>query len=386
MVIGVTAAIAVTSLIVISHFDRVSSDAVLVVALKALDDRDVQHVQDAIKLLQDDPNCEAEVTVLRGARSLFLDRPDIALREFADVTPTGQFRIPLLILTGEALYRVGQLPEAENCLQQAIVDAPDNAHAHRWMATVYDDLGRMDRALVHLEAVSRIEPRDFRPHRMRGVIYNDFWEYDRAETAFQQAVDLAVLPSEQTDDLVSLASVQMARKEFQAALQSLQRCQDTALVLSAKAECLWNLGDPDQAEKLLSQAENLGAVPATGLRLQARMLIERQKSTEAIAILQEVLSNDASDDESEYLLAMAYRLLSDDANYNQHLQHSEKLKALKVKLTALSQKAMEQPDNSQVRQEMSVVCDQLGLAKMAGLWRTAAAACDKKSANESTTP
>lgn len=372
--------------IAVRHFNRISTDEVLLDAIQALDDRDVQRVQDAIKLLQDDPQCESEVQFLRGARSLLLDRPDLALREFADLAPTGPFRISLLIMTGEALYRVGQLPEAENCLQQAIADAPENGHAHRWLATVYYDLGSMDRALFHLEALSRIDPGDLRPHRMRGVIYNDFGEYERAEVAFQKAVDLAVLPSDQSNVLVSLATVQMARKEFQAALQSLERCQDSATVLSAKAECFWNLGDPVQAEKQLSRAGNLGTVPASGRRLQARMLIEKQKPTQAIAILQEVLSQDVADDESEYLLAMVWRLLSDDVKYNQHLQNSEKLKALKVELTALSQKAMEQPDNSQVREEMAVVCDQLGLGKMAKLWRSAAAACNRKPANESVAP
>lgn len=363
-----------------------SSDAIFADAMQAVDERDVQHVQDAIKLLQHDPQRESELTLLRGARSLLLDRPDLALREFADVAPTGQLRIPLLILTGEALYRVGQLPEAETCLQQAIVEAPENAHAHRWMATVYYDLGSLDRALFHLEAVSRIEPKDFRPHRMRGVIYNDFGEDDLALNAFQQAADLTILPSDQSDVLVSLASVHIARKEFQAALESLERCQDSASVLSAKAECWWNLGDPDQADKLLLQGESLGAVPATGRRLQARMLIEKQRPAEAIAVLQKVLSDDASDDESEYLLAMSYRLLSDDVRYSQHLQHSEKLKALKLELSSLSQQAMEQPDNSQVREEMAVVCDQLGLPQMAKLWRSAAAACNRKSAIESVTP
>jgi tetratricopeptide (TPR) repeat protein len=324
--------------------------------------------------------------MLRGARSLFLNRPDLALKQFAKVTPTGPIRLPMLILAGEALYRVGQLPEAENCLQQAIIDAPDNIHAQRWLATVYYDLGRMDRALFYLNEVSRIEPRDFRPHRMRGVIYNDFREYDLALKAFQQSADLAVLPSDQMQVLVSLASVYIARKEFQNAMRELDRCGDSAIVLATKAECCWNLGDPDQAEILLSQAEGLGAVPAAGRRLQGRILIEKQKPAEAIAVLQKVRSDDPSDDECEYLLAMSYRLLNDNAKYKEHLQQSEKLKALKLELTSLSQMAMDQPSNSQVREKMAEVCDQLGLPQMAKLWRTAAAACMRNPGHDITNP
>ena len=354
--------------------------------IKAVDERDVRLVEDTINQLKSDPLREPELTMLRGARSLFRDRPDLALKQFAKVTPTGPIRLPVLILAGEALYRVGQLPEAENCLQQALVDAPDNISAQRWLATVYYDLGRMDRALFHLNEVSRIEPRDFRPHRMRGVIYNDFREYDLALKAFQQAADLAVLPSDQMQVFVSLASVYIARKEFQNAMRELDRCPDSAIVLATKAECCWNLGDPGQAEALLSQAKGLGTVPAAGRRLQGRILMEKQKPAEAIAVLQKVRSDDPSDDECEYLLAMSYRLLKDNAKYNEHLQQSEKLKALKLELTSLSQIAMDQPSNWQVRERMAEVCDQLGLPQMAKLWRTAAAACMRNSGHEITNP
>ena len=386
LVLAIVTALAGICWILTGHSNSNSSEAVFAAAIHAVEARDVQQVQDAIMLLKSDPQRESECTLLRGARSLLLDRPDVALREFADLTPTGPLRIPLLILTGEALYRVGHLQEAEKCLQQAIVDAPENSNAHRWMATVYYDLGRLDLALFHLEAVSRIEPGDFRPHRMRGVIYNDFGEYDSALRAFQQAAGLAIAPPDQSEVLVSLATVHIARKEFPLAIQALERCEDSVSVVSLRAECLWNLGDTDQAETQLSQAESLGIVPERGRRLQARILIEKQKPGEAIALLEKILSNDKSDDESEYLLAMAYRLLNDDVRYKQHLQRCEEIKELKLKLTSLSQTAMQQPNNSQVRREIADVCEQLGLQKMAELWRTAAVACSQPSSKETVTP
>ncbi len=353
----------------------ISSEVVLAEALKAVNDRDTVQIQMAIRRLQRDGKFESQVIFLRGARALFMDRPDLALREFKAIEPKGKLRIPLLILTGEALYRTADLQSAERCLLRATEEDPHNANAHRWLATAYYDLGTVDKALMHLRQVSEIEPHDFRPHRMRGIIYREFGQVEEAMNAFSKAAELAAAPDDLTEILVSLASVQMVAREFQTALDSLQRCQDTSSVLAARAECWWSLGDPQRAAQELALCEKLGDVPAQGRRLRARMFIEEQKADRAIAILHNLLENDASDDEAEYLLAMAYRLTNDVANSTQHLQKSESLKSLKVELTTLSQRAMLHPDDAVVRDELARVCDKLAMPQMAHVWRTAAAAC-----------
>ncbi len=354
-----------------------SSDSVSADALAAVQDRDTQRIQGAIRSLQNDPERRSEVTFLNGAQALFLNRPDLALREFSAVQPKDKLRIPLLILTGEALYQTGEFVDAERCLLQAVAEDPENPDAHRWLATVYYDLGTMNRALLHLETISRLAPDDFRPHRMRGVIYREFDQNDEALAAFLKALELAVKPEDLADIRLSLALVEITRKEFERALQSLQESPDSAAVLAARAECWWNLGDAKRAEEQLIRSEELGEVTASGQRLQARMLIEDQKADVAITILSDLLTNDPSDNEAEYLLATAYRLAGDNALSTQHLQKSESLKALKTKLTSLSQQAMDDPDDAGVRDELASVCESLGMSEMAAVWRTAAAACRK---------
>lgn len=355
-------------------------------AMTAIDARDAEQLQSAINVLKDHEDLKYELTLFRGARSLFLGRPDLALAEFARVSPDGSDRILLLTLTGEALYRQGDFSAAESCLQQAVVESPDNANAHRWLATIYYDLGAMDRALLHLQEVARVVPDDYRPHHMRGVIYKEFGENAAGVKSFEAAARLATLPSERTNVLVALASVQMTRKDFHAAMLALKKCEVTAEVLSMQAECLWNQGDPSAASETLDRAESLGAVPISGRRLRSRMLIEDGKPIEATEILIQILSSDASDDEAEYLLANSYKFAGDQENYTLHLERSESLKGLKVELTALSQTAMENPEDSAVREQLATVCDKLGMSHMAKIWRTAAVAAQKKAASESVIP
>lgn len=384
---GITAALLLIAICVLIGKNRGDSERkVLSAAMTAIDDRDPDQLQGAINLLKEHKDLGYELTLFRGARSLFLGRPDLALAEFARVSPGGSHRILLLTLTGEALYRQGDLSTAESCLQQAVAEAPDTANAHRWLATVYYDLGAMDRALLHLQEVSRIVPDDYRPHHMRGVIYKEFGENASAVKSFETAARLVRLPSERTNVLVALASVRMTSKEFHAAMLALKKCEVTAEVLSMQAECLWNQGDPLAASETLMRAESVGAVPIPGRRLRSRMLIEDGKPKEATEILIHILSSDASDDEAEYLLATAYKLVGDHSNYTLHLERSESLKGLKVELTALSQTAMENPEDSAVREQLATICDKLGMSHMAEIWRTAAVAAEKKSASESVIP
>jgi tetratricopeptide (TPR) repeat protein len=354
--------------------------------LQAVDARDVRGIERLIGEVADDPARTQELIFLRGARNLFLNHPTVALQEFSKIQPVGPLRIPVLTLTGESLYRVGQLRDAERCLQMVVLEAPETANGHRWLAAVYYDLGTMDRALHHLLNVSKRVPDDPRPHRMRGVIFHDFGDYERAASAFQQAADLTRDQVALTDILVSLAAAQTARNQFQLASETLSRCVPNGVVLSAQANCAWDLGLPDEADELLKRAERIGLLPGSGLRLKARMLLESGEAEAAIAVLEPLLTANHSDDEAEYLLAMAHQQLGNDTLHARHLEHSEELKDLKTELTRLSQQAMKQPNNAQVRQEMAVVCEKLGLEKMAQVWRAAAVACQAANSGTGTTP
>jgi hypothetical protein len=67
------------------------------------------------------------------------------------------------------------------------------------------------------------------------------------------------------------------------------------------------------------------------------------------------------------------------------ISRSEEVKALKLKLTELSQLAMREAENADVREEMAVICENLGMKEMAQLWQTAAAACRASSPEEIST-
>ena len=355
-----------------------SPDELFQQGVQGIRDRNVGEIRSALGGLAPLADQSERVQLLRGALSLLSDDPQGALQHFAKLTPQGQNRDLLLTLTGETLYRVGQLDDAEHCLLLAIQETPDNVDAIRWLATVYYDLGDIEQTLRMLETVSRVAPLDYRPHHMQGAIYRDYGEHKKAIMALSKAVELAAGNEIQAELRPLLASSQMSLKQFDAAMVTLQECPTTTVTLSLRADCLWQKGQSAEAGQALAQAESLGELPAAGRRLKARVLLERNELHQSRQLLESLITTTPSDEESEYMLALLFRQLKDESQYQIHLKRSESMKSLKNSLTELSQKAMQEPTNAEVRDQLAGICDQLELKPLAQVWRTAAASCRRR--------
>ena len=211
---------------------------------------------------------------------------------------------------------------------------------------------------------------------MQGAIYRDFGEHQKAITELERALELGAQNPHEIRPL--LASSQMSLKQFDAALATLQECPETTLTLSLKADCLWQSGQSSAARETLDQAESLGKLPASGRRLKARILIEQNELPAARQLLESLVASDPGDDEAQYQLALVFRQLKDEPAYQAHLARSESIKSLKTQLTALSEQAMKEPSNTEIRDRLAAICEQLGLQPMAQVWRTAAASCRRR--------
>ncbi len=353
-----------------------SPDQLLQQSLQGIQSRDAEEVRQALAGLETYSDQSDRVQLLQGALNLLSDNPQLALQDFAKLDPQGPLRDPLLTLTGEALYRIGKLDEAQHCLLLAVQDNPDNVDALRWLATVNYDLGDIDQTLQLLREVSRVAPQDDRPHQMQGAIYRDFGEHQKAITELGRALELGAKNSHEIRPL--LASSLMSLKQFDAALATLRECPETTVTLSLKADCLWQSGQASAARETLAQAESLGKLPASGRRLKARILIEHNELPAARQLLESLIVSDPGDDEAQYQLALVFRQLKDESAYQAHLARSESIKSLKTQLTALSEQAMKEPSNAEIRDRLAAICDQLGLQPMAQVWRTAAASCRRR--------
>lgn len=349
--------------------------------LDALDRGDLAAVTSAVESLQAQGDHDQQVRLLTGAWLMRGGDPAAALEYFAGISPEGELRTPLLLLTGECLYRLRRLAEALVPLQQLVRENPDQVEGHRWLGAIYYDLGANDAAVSHLLRVAELAPGDYRPHRLLGLMYLDFSRNTLAIEYYEQALALAP-PAEVRGEIVrELARALIAEREYESALAQLADAPDEVDVLALRGECYWHLGDHTAARDCLRRARADGGSHRLLDLLAARIELADGAPSEAASILTAALERDPHDAECRYQLAMCWRQMGDEEQCSRELERWQTSKRLLEELTRLNAEAIERPGDADVRDELAAVCDELGKSELAAMWRQAAENCRNAGAN-----
>lgn len=350
-------------------------------AWKALDRGDLPKAAAIIRALDDRSRNEPRVRLLRGG--YLMKRGDYAgaLEQLSGVEAAGSLREPVLLMTGECLYRQGRLLEAERPLRRLAEEFPRNDRAHRWLAAIYYDLGAMNGALDELQILSRLRPDDFAAHRLMGRIYDDFEKYAKAVTHYRAALERNPPAPMQTSLSRNLARALIEEHRYEEALEVLEGFETSATVFALRAESHWALGKSERARTLLERGRELDPDRKDVLLMQARIHIAEGDPHSAVAPLQRVLKQDPHNVECRYQLALAFRQLGREDEYQAQMARKKKSEALRSRLSELNRKAIDRPRDAELREEIAELCDQLNKPELARTWRRAARACRRRRAD-----
>ena len=300
--------------------------------------------------------------------------------------PEGEFRSPALQWTGECLYALGHLTEAESCFQQLLQIHRDNTEAHRWLAAIYHDLGELNRSVEHLERLTQLAPEEHRPWRMMASIHRDFEQFLEAAHEYRAALRLPMPDSVRLEVVIELADVLIRLDEYQEALDVLATSAETVGTISQKGQCHRALGNGDLARQCLDRARAVGANDVAVLRLNADLATDDKRPREAAELFEQILVQDPHNVACRYQLALARRELGDTPRYESEMEKVATSRGLLEQLTALSAKVMKEPREAKVLTEIAQVCDQLGKHDLAKSWRLAAEAVKPQSTRDSGPP
>ncbi len=262
-------------------------------------------------------------------------------------------------------------------MRQLVAENKDHANAHRWLGAIYFDLGANDLAIAEFEVVSQLDPRDYRPHWMIGMMCFDFERFPQAIEHYRKAVDLCPDLPVRSRLVLGLAKSLISERQFEGALDILQDATPDADILALQTECYWSLGKGEQAQRLLEQAVKRFPKNRGVLYLQARMLIGDGRREDAIAPLQQVLGQNPLDAECRYQLALIYRQLGRDKDHKREIAKWEESRSLLERLTELNIEAIRRPGDAEVRDALAATCKKLGKHKLAEMWSKAADVCRK---------
>lgn len=142
-----------------------------------------------------------------------------------------------------------QLPEARQCLQQAIMAEPSNVMAHRLLAAAHQVLGYVEEAQSTFEKALRIEPTSALTYCGIGKLFEDIGQPQKAADAYRKSLALDASQYEAMSYLLGLGRhVDVSSEVVQAQAQLNQLAlRDKALVGYGLGKAYEQLKQYDQA-------------------------------------------------------------------------------------------------------------------------------------------
>ena len=297
-----------------------------------------------------------------------------ALEEIRKTPPEGDLRRPVLLLTGECFYQLGQFTSAEQCFRTVASDAPDFVDAHRWLGSVYYDLGAMEQAIQELNIVTQLEPDDYRPYRLLGLVYSDVEKFQAAIDQYRLALERKPPSAVRTAVTEELCMALVRERRYDDVLALIGHARTTPTLVAVAAESLWSLGKKDQAQRVLSESRFGGGHRDISM-IESRMRAESGEHQQAADLMLAVLQRDQHDFQARYQLAQAYRAIGDLDGFKKELKRVQATKDLRQQLTELNTQAILRPRDPVVRDELASTCRKLGKIKLAEMWQRAARSC-----------
>lgn len=317
--------------------------------------------------------------LLRGQGHLRQRQLNLAVLEYNQISHENEEVLAeASLIYGLGFLSVGRAVEAEKFLLYVASVRPDNVDARRGLATLYFDRGAMNQAITHIVKWSELDPRNGRPERFLGVIYEGMAADTPAVEHYRAALSLELPPRDRKKAGVELAQLLVKRSEFAEALACLDEATDEAeesATTALRAECLYGLGRHGEATKLLDRvlAEDPSSVRA--LRMRATIQLGASEDAAAVLLLERALRIDAHDYASRYQLALACQRLGrlpEAAEHYRLLEHSQRLWK---ELAELNQAAIQRPSDADLRRQLADLCERLNKPELAQMWLRAAAGC-----------
>jgi len=278
------------------------------------------------------------------------------------------------VLAAQVLMAQKMPREASQVLLQILDENPDHVDAHRWLAVIYYDQGDATRAVPHLQEVARLDPSDFRPHRLMGLIFQYLDSTDDAISAYTEALKRNP-PADVRDEVRhELAECQLKQFRYQDVLATIGDLT-TPEAISFRVEAISALGRPAEADRILAEGIESHPENARLLRIRGERARAHGDYAAAAEFLERAVAIDPSDFRAHYQLVLTYEGLKQLEKAEKQRQRHDELKKLYDALSKLSAEASKDPWNEGIRWELASLCEKLHKPQLAEMWRKAARAC-----------
>lgn len=285
-----------------------------------------------------------------------------------------------LLVLAEAAARGGRQADVPAILGPLLARDPDDVDVHRLLAASWYDTGAIDPAIHHLRETARLAPRDPRPHRLLGLIHNDYERYEDAIGFYEESLRRAPDQPDRADVLLELAACQAKTLAHEAALETLDRLPPGTAADVLRAECLVALGRIAEARGLVAAAIARSPEDLAALVLEGTILLEDGRAADAAATFARATALHSHDYVARLKLSQALDRAGRSAEAARERGAAEGIRARREEFAELHREAWDRPYDPRVRRRLAEVADSLGRPDLAAVWRAAAAAVEAAAA------
>jgi tetratricopeptide (TPR) repeat protein len=285
------------------------------------------------------------------------------------------------LLAGEALYSNQQLNAAIDALKQAIELDDSLLDAHRLLAAAYYDLGATEPAIRTLELISRRASQDPRPHRLMGIIYKDMEDFAKAAREFREVLTRGPELPDRALVLSDLAECLLKAGLYDDLAAVLPDCPVTPQVLTIAANAQNAAGNQQAAAQLVQEALQLQPEFLEALLLQASLQFEAGQLPLAAETLTAAMQHHPLNYRIHHQLSQVHARAGDTARAEEHATEAKRLRDLRERFTDLHARASIDVQSAQLRYDLAMTAEQLGMTELALNWLTQTLALDRQHAD-----
>jgi tetratricopeptide (TPR) repeat protein len=316
--------------------------------------------------------------IAKGERTRAIE----ALRHVAESSPLA---IDSMLLEAECLYNDGQIYQAQQRLTQVVGQAPDNPVGHWKLAAVYDVIFAWNDVLRECDEVARLDDRDGKAHGFKGLIYSRLKEYDKAATAYRDALARNLSDRRRNEVYAELADTLLKLHDAAAAEELVKKLPDAAdplTRLTLTARCDWDLDRRDRAVTSLQKGlPSLGRTRASmdveytdAQILLGRYLLDTNNANQALENLQRLQARVPPNPEIGQLLLRAFHDLKMEKEEEEQRKLLEPVDKFYRDIDELQHKAYADRLDRMSRARVAVMWDKIRNEDLARRWNDAAIA------------
>jgi tetratricopeptide (TPR) repeat protein len=313
-------------------------------------------------------------TVLEARSEISRSRFGDAIARLNRLPPESSQHLEAASLSGECLFRLGQLREADRILRYVVEKSPDDVNAHGFLAQLAYDQGDLVRARVHFAELARRKPDDPGPHRVIGMILLDMEEFEASASAFEESLKRNP-PDDQRAEIgtdLGKACLQIGKPER---ALDVTAGNDHPAALAVHARALFQLNRLDEAERVASRGLESHRKDADLLRIRGELCLARDRAEEAATFFERGIFLNPADDLTRFQLSKAYSKLGRKPEAEEQLRRMKEIQETFKQINELGLDAMAKPWDAPIRLKLAELCDKINKPELAKNWRRAAAAC-----------